>query len=129
MIFSKSSVVGSLALALSLFSQAVSAEQWVPQVLEPNGSTPPWQAGQLRNVTWDTSNPPAQIDNPFGTVMLAKGGRTTPLILVQLVPLERGFAPVRVPWVEKGDDYQIVLFGDENNLGPIFTIGVDENAE
>ena len=52
MIFSKSSVVGSLALALSLFSQAVSAEQWVPKVLEPNGSTPPWQAGQLRNVTW-----------------------------------------------------------------------------
>ena len=72
------------------------------------------------------------------------------MILVQLVPLERGFAPVRVPWVEKGDDYQIVrayhpplvdgsslltwrvlyaVFGDENNLGPIFTIGVDENAE
>ena len=66
------------------------------------------------------------------------------MILVQLVPLERGFTPVRVPWVEKGDDYQIVrechhlsesllslrrcspfiVIGDENNFSDYFTISI-----
>ena len=110
MIFSQSSVVGALTLALGLFSQTAAAastgtvgtqDVYVPPVLTPDADTV-WFTGRTYNVTWyvapspviyrfqpsslltpyafcrDTSDPPAQITNRYGRILLRKGDFTTP---------------------------------------------------
>ncbi|KAG5634937.1 hypothetical protein H0H81_000269, partial [Sphagnurus paluster] len=50
---------------------------YTPPVLYPHAGTV-WNVGERHNVTWDTSNPPKSITNKIGTIMLRKGGLTTP---------------------------------------------------
>ncbi|KAG6889810.1 hypothetical protein C0992_003925 [Termitomyces sp. T32_za158] len=72
---------------LSLFTLVASApvdtrDVYVPPVVYPSAGTV-WQAGSTHNVTWDISNPPKQITNKRGMIVLAKGnmliGLDTPL--------------------------------------------------
>ncbi|KAI0714895.1 hypothetical protein C8Q76DRAFT_440184 [Earliella scabrosa] len=132
MIFSQSSVVGALALALGLFSQTAAAastgtvgtqDVYVPPVLTPNADTV-WFTGRTYNVTWDTSDPPAQITNRYGRILLRKGDFTTPIFLASGFDILEGHVEVTVPLVVSGDDYQVVLFGDSGNFSPYFTISI-----
>ncbi|KAF9465755.1 hypothetical protein BDZ94DRAFT_300949 [Collybia nuda] len=113
----------------ALFSIAASAplaarDVYVPPVLYPNANTV-WKAGSRHNVTWDTSNPPAQITNKIGMIVLAKGD-----FLIGLnEPLAKGFdilsgrQEVTLPAdTTPGDDYSVVLFGDSGNNSQKFKI-------
>ncbi|OSC97236.1 hypothetical protein PYCCODRAFT_1419907 [Trametes coccinea BRFM310] len=107
-------VVSALPLAVR--------DVFVPPVTYPHAGTV-WKVGSHHNVTWDTSNAPAQITNKEGRVVLAKGG-----VLDYEHPLANGFdillgrIEVKVPDVEPGSDYTIVLFGDSGNDSAEFTI-------
>ncbi|KAJ6582367.1 hypothetical protein B0H19DRAFT_877952, partial [Mycena capillaripes] len=94
---------------------------YVPPVLYPHDGTV-WTVGQRHNVTWDNSDPPVNITNKVGRIMLRKGGLTTPVILEENFSILLGRIEVTVPWVLDGSDYQIVLFGDSGNFSPLFTI-------
>ncbi|KAF7370070.1 hypothetical protein MSAN_00637000 [Mycena sanguinolenta] len=94
---------------------------YTPPVLYPHDGTV-WYVGQRHNVTWDTSDPPVNITNKIGRIMLRKSNLTTPLILADNFSILLGRIEVTVPWVVDGSDYQIVLFGDSGNLSPFFTI-------
>ncbi|GLB40128.1 putative fungal specific transcription factor [Lyophyllum shimeji] len=94
---------------------------YVPPVTYPHEGTV-WKVRQRHNVTWDTSNPPVNITNKIGTIMLRKGDFTTPLILAKGFPILLGRIEVTVPWVIDGNDYSVVLFGDSGNFSPQFTI-------
>ncbi|KAI0314655.1 hypothetical protein OF83DRAFT_1135751 [Amylostereum chailletii] len=95
---------------------------WDPKVLYPHTGTV-WTLGATHNVTWDTSDAPANISNG-AAVYLRKGDSTliaTPL--AQGFDLRAGRIEVTVPTnITTGDDYRIVLFGDSGNWGPLFTI-------
>jgi len=45
---------------------------YVPSILNPHAGTV-WVSGQQATVTWDTSNPPKQITNGNGLIILRKG--------------------------------------------------------
>ncbi|KAF8064275.1 hypothetical protein FPV67DRAFT_1563280 [Lyophyllum atratum] len=94
---------------------------YVPPVTYPHNGTV-WKVRQRHNVTWDTSNPPVNITNKVGLILLRKGGFTSPLILAQGFPILQGRIEVTVPWVLEGTDYSVVLFGDSGNFSPTFTI-------
>ncbi|KAJ7227733.1 hypothetical protein B0H12DRAFT_1205231 [Mycena haematopus] len=98
-----------------------SRDVYTPPVLYPHDGTV-WYVGQRHNVTWDNSDPPVNITNKIGRIMLRKGGLTTPVILADNFSILLGRIEVTVPWVEDGSDYQIVLFGDSGNFSPDFTI-------
>ncbi|KAF8159239.1 hypothetical protein B0H34DRAFT_782088 [Crassisporium funariophilum] len=98
-----------------------SRDVFVPPILYPHQGTV-WTRGQHHNVTWDTSSRPVNITNKVGIIMLRKGGLTTPLILENRFDILLGRITVTVPWVDNGDDYQLVLFGDSGNFSPMFTI-------
>ncbi|TDL13785.1 hypothetical protein BD410DRAFT_797508 [Rickenella mellea] len=116
----------------TLFSNVFGApietrDVFIPPILYPHAGTV-WFVGQFHNVTWDTSNRPAQITNSIGMIVLAKGG-----IIVSGVgglnhPLASNFSildgrhEVHVPNVKPGKDYAVVLFGDSGNISPDFTI-------
>ncbi|KAI0647964.1 hypothetical protein C8Q79DRAFT_925001 [Trametes meyenii] len=107
-------LVGAIPLAVR--------DVFLPPVTYPHTGTE-WKVGQLHNVTWDTSNAPANITNKSGRVVLAKGG-----VLDYEHPLAKNFdillgrIEVKVPDVEPGSDYTIVLFGDSGNDSAEFTI-------
>ncbi|KAI0658748.1 hypothetical protein C8Q70DRAFT_933927 [Cubamyces menziesii] len=92
-----------------------------PTVLYPHAGTV-WYRGQTHNVTWDVSDPPVNITNKIGKIMLRKGLIPTPLILADGFDILLGRIEVTVPWVLTGDDYSIVLYGDSGNFGQQFTI-------
>ncbi|KAF9454404.1 hypothetical protein P691DRAFT_808542 [Macrolepiota fuliginosa MF-IS2] len=94
---------------------------FVPPILSPKQGDV-WKSGQTREVTWDVSNPPAQITNGIGRIMLRKGNLSTPLILAANFDILKGKIKVKVPLVIDGDDYSLVLFGDSGNFSPPFTI-------
>lgn len=95
---------------------------FVPPVTYPHQGTV-WKVGSKHNVTWDVSDPPKQITNKIGSIVLSKGG-----ILDIKHPLASGFSildgqhEITVPAVESGDDYAVVVFGDSGNASPDFTI-------
>jgi hypothetical protein len=79
------------ALSSFVVSAPIEARDvYVPRILYPTAGTV-WKAGSTHKVTWyvilkrfglsklidcrDTSNPPAQITNPLGKIVLAKGDR------------------------------------------------------
>ncbi|KAF5382288.1 hypothetical protein D9757_008490 [Collybiopsis confluens] len=102
----------------------VSLEQrdvYVPPITCPTAYTV-WNKGEVHNVTWDVSDPPAQITNKIGRIQLREGGLTTPLILADGFDILLGRIEVTVPWVITANDYQLVLFGDSGNFSPEFTI-------
>ncbi|KAJ6590238.1 hypothetical protein B0H10DRAFT_1645344, partial [Mycena sp. CBHHK59/15] len=95
---------------------------YTPPVTYPHAGTV-WYVGQTHNVTWcGYHQPPKQITNKIGRIMLRKSGLTTPVILQENFDILLGRIEVKVPWVEDGTDYQLVLFGDSGNFSPYFTI-------
>ncbi|KAI0656573.1 hypothetical protein C8Q70DRAFT_1010140 [Cubamyces menziesii] len=94
---------------------------WDPQLLYPHAGTI-WYKGQTHNVTWDNSNPPSDLTDPVGLILLKAGSTATPLILADGFNILDGRVEVTVPWVLEADDYSLVLFGDSSNVGPQFTI-------
>lgn len=111
------------ALVASAFATPihVTRDVYAPPVTSPNVSTV-WTVNTTQTVTWDTSNPPAQITNRLGSIRLRKGDSTLPLVLADGFDILLGKFEVTVPWVTEGDDYAIVLFGDSGNWSPEFTI-------
>ncbi|KAJ7289392.1 hypothetical protein C8J57DRAFT_431263 [Mycena rebaudengoi] len=94
---------------------------FVPPILTPRAGTV-WTVGQTQHVTWDVTNPPKQITNGIGRIMLRKGELTTPVILADNFSILLGKIKVKVPWVVDGDDYALVLFGDSGNFSGNITI-------
>ncbi|KAF8734967.1 hypothetical protein AX14_002985 [Amanita brunnescens Koide BX004] len=93
-----------------------------PPILNPNSATV-WTVGKEYSVDWDTSNPPAQITNTIGEVYLRKGDLTdVDHPLAGNFSILLGTIRIRVPDVEPGDDYSIVLMGDSGNWSPSFRI-------
>ncbi|KAF8073420.1 hypothetical protein FPV67DRAFT_744807 [Lyophyllum atratum] len=118
-------ILAILSLLTLVASAPINARDvFVPPVLYPHAGTV-WKAGSTHNVTWDVTNPPAQITNKVGMIVLAKGDRLVGLD----TPLAKGFdilkgrQEVRIPAdTAPGDDYSIVVFGDSGNNGQRFTI-------
>ncbi|KAH9043376.1 hypothetical protein EDB85DRAFT_941785 [Lactarius pseudohatsudake] len=94
---------------------------YVPPITYPHDGTV-WTIGSVHNVTWDNSNPPQQITNPNGVIMLRKGDRTTDIVLASDFKVVTGRVTVKVPNVQPGSNYSLVLFGDSGNFSPQFTI-------
>jgi len=120
LLFALSAVVGATVAAPAARSVQ---DVYVPPVTYPTAGVE-WVIGQSYNVTWDTTNPPKQITNKQGMVVLAKNYSITGLN----TPLAAGFSildgtvRITVPQVEPDTDYQVVLFGDSGNYSPTFTI-------
>jgi len=110
-----------LGAAVNALPVIESRDVYVPPILYPHAGTV-WKVKNHHNVTWDISNPPKQITNGIGLIMLRKGGLATPLILADNFNILLGRIEVEVPWVIPGDDYQLVLLGDSGNFSPDFTI-------
>ncbi|KAJ7641938.1 hypothetical protein FB45DRAFT_737707 [Roridomyces roridus] len=111
-----------LVAALSAAANPLEARDvFDPPVTSPTAGTV-WVSGQTQTVTWDTSNPPKDITNAVGKLVLVKDKVTTPLILAENFSILLGSIEVTVPLVVEGSDYQIDLFGDSGNLSPVFTI-------
>ncbi|KAI1786959.1 hypothetical protein LXA43DRAFT_1184813 [Ganoderma leucocontextum] len=94
---------------------------YVPPVLSPTTGTV-WTIGERQNVTWDVSDPPVNITNPQGLILLRKDNTPTPVILQNGFDILLGSIEITVPWVVDGSDYSVVLFGDSGNVSPDFTI-------
>ncbi|KAJ6511643.1 hypothetical protein DFH09DRAFT_1198206 [Mycena vulgaris] len=114
-------LVSAAALGAAVPLTLETRDVYVPPVTYPHNGTV-WTVGQRHNVTWDTTNPPVHITNGIGRIMLRKGDLTTPVILQENFSILLGRIEVKVPWVEDGDDYRVVLFGDSGNFSPYFTI-------
>ncbi|KAH6907953.1 hypothetical protein BKA70DRAFT_1400890 [Coprinopsis sp. MPI-PUGE-AT-0042] len=96
---------------------------FVPPVIKPD-STDTWVIGTTESVVWDVSNPPAQISNKEGLIVL----RNVKTELLELDhPLAQGFnillgtIDVTVPAVTPGT-YQAVVIGNSGNWGQPFEI-------
>ncbi|KAJ8080420.1 hypothetical protein PM082_017253 [Marasmius tenuissimus] len=95
---------------------------FVPPVTYPHRGVV-WYSGQRYNVTWDVSNPPKQITNLRGAVVLAKNRRLLlDHYLADGFDIRDGIVEVKVPNVSTGDDYSVVVFGDSGNFGQTFSI-------
>ncbi|GJE88799.1 hypothetical protein PsYK624_048860 [Phanerochaete sordida] len=123
------SYTNTLALLFLALLAVVSAgpvlkrDVFVPPVTYPREGTV-WKAGSKHNVTWDVSNPPKQITNNKGMIILSKGGILQDLDdpLAENFNILDGRHEITVPDVAAGDDYAIVVFGDSGNASPDFTI-------
>ncbi|KAI1789774.1 hypothetical protein LXA43DRAFT_549252 [Ganoderma leucocontextum] len=101
---------------------------WSPVILSPNASDV-WRAGSLVEIRWDTADPPAQVTNYMGRILLgheqdADGNEHLDFEhpLAQGFNLSRGAVSVTVPDVVPSNNYFIVLYGDSGNRSPSFTI-------
>jgi len=105
----------------------VKRDVWSPTVLYPHEGIV-WRVGDHHSVVWSTNDPPAQITNTNGLVVLRSsrgfikgpGGLGEPL--ASNFSLFDGRVEIEVPDVPGGDDYQVVLLGDSGNASPAFTI-------
>ncbi|KAG7088278.1 hypothetical protein E1B28_012291 [Marasmius oreades] len=108
------SLVGSVPIS--------SRDVFAPPVTYPHNGVV-WYCGDRYNVTWDTSNPPEQITNNEGTIILSHNGR---LLLDHSLAdgfnIMDGRVEVEVPNVKVGNKYSIVLLGDSGNQGETFRI-------
>ncbi|CCM01907.1 uncharacterized protein FIBRA_03978 [Fibroporia radiculosa] len=115
-------VLFSLVAFVSALPVHIARDVWDPPIISPNATTV-WIVGQKYNVTWNTTNPPSQITNTVGRVVLAANGLEdyeNPLAANFSILL--GSIEVTCPNVTAGNDYAIVLFGDSGNFSPNFTI-------
>ncbi|KAH6901751.1 hypothetical protein BKA70DRAFT_680580 [Coprinopsis sp. MPI-PUGE-AT-0042] len=116
--------VAFCSLQVSVASPTLEARDvFVPAVLKPD-STSTWVIGATEKVVWDISNPPAQISNREGKIVL-RSVATEKLDLAN--PLAVGFdillgsIDVTVPAVAPGT-YQAVVIGNSGNWGQPFEI-------
>ncbi|KAK0501607.1 hypothetical protein EDD18DRAFT_742501 [Armillaria luteobubalina] len=98
----------------------IARDVYDPHITSPNANTV-WIVNTTQTVTWDTSNPPAQITNPIGSILLRKDGFTF-LTLASGFDILLGKFEVTVPDVTKSSKYIVVLMGDSGNFSPEFTI-------
>ncbi|KAJ2912625.1 hypothetical protein MD484_g7791, partial [Candolleomyces efflorescens] len=126
--FSITSFIFTILTFFSMLSLAAPISEkrdvFVPPVLEPAAGTI-WQKGSNETVVWDVSNPPAQITNKLGRIYLRSVEQE---IILLDQPLATGFdilvgqQEVTVPTDLASGEYQVVLFGDSGNWGPVFNI-------
>jgi len=99
---------------------------FVPRIIEPTASTV-WKSGEIRKITWDTSNAPKQITNGVGLVLIRFQNTSTPFVLANGFNILDGSVDIRVPLVQTRPDYSIILLGDSGNDSPNFEIiGIPE---
>ncbi|TDL17227.1 hypothetical protein BD410DRAFT_794526 [Rickenella mellea] len=119
-----------LSFLVAFFTLATAAplqlrDVWAPPVLYPHAGTV-WTIGSRHNITWNTTNPPQQITNSNGFVILRNDtafvGSDLDHPLVSNFSILAGRVEMTVPNVEPGSGYQIILFGDSGNVSPYFTI-------
>jgi len=102
---------------------------WSPPITTPNKSTV-WCIGSEVTATWDTSNAPAEITNPTGTLFLGhlngdgSGGENLDVDhpLANGFPLSQGKVSFEVPNVKPRNNYIVVLMGDSGNASQKFKI-------
>jgi len=98
-----------------------------PKILAPDHSDV-WKRGSTVKISWDTSHPPQHATNSQGTIYLGhlEGGTNEHLDidhpLAKDVSLAQGNVEVKVPNVDPGNNYIIVLMGDSGNRSPTFEI-------
>ncbi|KAJ8507681.1 hypothetical protein ONZ45_g9968 [Pleurotus djamor] len=80
-----------------------------------------WYEGEIKNVTWDVSNPPYPISNPTASIYLRQNGYTD-----YANPLASNFdillGSIEVVVPKKPGTSQVVLHGNSGNWSPDFTI-------
>ncbi|KAJ7770295.1 hypothetical protein DFH07DRAFT_768803 [Mycena maculata] len=114
------------ALMLGAAGAPTKRDIFSPPILYPHAGTV-WYSFQYHNVTWDTAGAPTTISNE-ALLLLASGGVEAPFILAKGFDLRLGRVQIQVPYVLANTNYQLVLFGDSGNLGPVFTIESDTPA-
>lgn len=70
-------ISGTRAAPVDKPTPTVKRDVWVPKILVPNAETK-WVLGTRYNVTWDTSDAPANITNSKGMVTFDIGGQIVP---------------------------------------------------
>jgi len=125
----------TLVSTLFAFAATAVASPITPQELDvfsPTITSPTaavvWQAGTTHNVTWATSNIPADKQNSTGLILLGHIANNSENLnithpLASGFLLNKGFVPVTIPVdTVPRDDYVVVLFGDSGNTSPEFSI-------
>ncbi|KAI6039332.1 hypothetical protein EDC04DRAFT_2603307 [Pisolithus marmoratus] len=98
-----------------------------PTITSPTDSTV-WITNTKANVTWITSNIPAEKQNSTGLLLLgynSSGSENLDIYhpLASQFPLSQGWVEFVVPYnLTYRTDYIVVLFGDSGNASPQFTI-------
>ncbi|TFY65821.1 hypothetical protein EVG20_g5268 [Dentipellis fragilis] len=106
---------------------------WAPAITSPKKDDV-WTIGSIVSVQWDTANPPQQVTNYNGRLLLGymdgSGNENldTEHPLAQDFDLREGKVDISVPNVPSKDSYIVVLIGDSGNTSPEFTIARLENA-
>jgi len=109
------------AIGLAAPIQLDARDVYVPPVTYPKAGTV-WKIGDDHHVRWDTSNPPEQITNREGMILLAHDKlQDTKHPLAKGFDILKGSVKIKVPRVKPGK-YALVLFGDSGNYSPTFTI-------
>ncbi|KIK04102.1 hypothetical protein K443DRAFT_676234 [Laccaria amethystina LaAM-08-1] len=112
----------SFSTAAPISAELLKRDVFDPPVISPGKGTV-WKVDTEQTVTWNVTNPPKQITNNKGEIILSNNG-----VLDFAHPLATGFdimlgkITVRVPNVPSGHKYQVIVFGDSGNNGPYFTI-------
>jgi hypothetical protein len=124
-------LVAILATSVSAVPVIASSGQildvWVPRIITPNASTI-WTEGQQYNVTWDTSDAPANISNG-AAVVFGENNTLTDKVLASGFDLRQGWINVTCPDdVTPGDNYTVILFGDSGDESKPFKIVAAKNA-
>ncbi|KAF8910320.1 hypothetical protein CPB85DRAFT_1435252 [Mucidula mucida] len=109
------------ALSAIALVRSAALDVYAPPVTSPTNGTV-WTIGEEVLVTWDTSDPPAQITNKYGEVHLRLNGITNMTALAAGFKITDGNVTVVVPDVEPSDEYVVVLYGDSGNWSKEFTI-------
>ncbi|EAU85842.2 hypothetical protein CC1G_05059 [Coprinopsis cinerea okayama7 len=100
-----------------------------PRITHPTSGSV-WKAGRNATVTWDLSDMPRNVTNPYGTLILGYISDDDqynehldlrhPLALK--FDIRHGNVTFRVPKVSSRADYVVILFGDSGNRSPKFSI-------
>ncbi|KAJ7625857.1 hypothetical protein FB45DRAFT_868996 [Roridomyces roridus] len=118
----KFTAVFASLLVAALSAAAASLDVFDPPVTSPTAGTDSDCHLRLICAHRDTSNPPAEITDTVGMLVLVKDKVITPVILAENFSILLGHIEVTVPLVFEGSYYQLDLFGDSGNLSPEFTI-------
>ncbi|KII88235.1 hypothetical protein PLICRDRAFT_41383 [Plicaturopsis crispa FD-325 SS-3] len=122
---SLAAALGLLSVVSSVAASPLSAQDvYAPPITSPTTGTI-WTRAATQTVTWDVSNPPANITNRYGLIKLVRTRSTVPEndTLAEGFDILLGSIEVQVPdSIPPSDDYQIVLYGDSGDRSPEFQI-------